>query len=519
MKRLFYMFLVVMLLTISLSSVYAEEEPISLPKIGTLSGLDGSIQSADFSHDDKYIVVGLSNGKIAVWNSKDGSIEVQWQATDAERGVEKVIYNDDSSRIISSDNSATIKVWDVATNKLLHTLDASNGGENKENIYDIAVNKDSSILYTANQNRNSVIFWSMSSGKNLKEITFENKPQSLVYNEVTDEIAVSIENEGLNIYDGSDGSYILAHANKNLNRNAKYTSDYKKLFIPSSYNSKSGQPFILDVDKGYEITTLDKNDYKRPTSNGYVDLKWDYFDISPNDRYTAVIDNGVCIIDNKTKEIFTELDIKTNGPLEFNNSGSRLLAGNTLVDTSLLPNVVLTGLEIEIESTDMNLDEVQNILLKELFSDGTFKYLELSLADFNSSNPKVATMLYGKLNSKEKGTSTITASYKGFTDKVIINVEKHKAFGKKVEVETDKEWTINFNMDVNLNTIGKDNIRITNKNGEIIPVIINTTGKMMKIKSINDYISGESYTIWIRNLESKSGIKLKENTKMDFKVK
>lgn len=522
MKKIFNMFLVLIILTITLNSAYANENLISLPEIGTLSGIDGTIQSVDFSHDDKYIVAGLSNGEVAIWDSKNMNLLMKLEAVNSERGVQKVIYNHNSSKIISSYDNATIKVWDVSTGKSLHTLDASKGTSNKGNIYDIAINSDSSILYSANENLNSIIFWDMNSGDILKEITLNNKPVSLSYNPNSNQIVVAIENEGLKIYDANSGSYISANSNKNLYTKAKYTSDYKKLFIPSSYNSKFGQPFIFDTDKNYESMTLEKNDYKRRVNNGYIDLNWYDFDISSNNRYTAITDHGVCIVDNNTKQVFADIDIKTNGPLKFNNDSSRLLAGNTLVDTSSLPNVVLKGIKIEIDSIDMNPDKIQNISIKELFSDGTSKNLPLESVDFVSSNPEVAEVLYRKLNSKKVGKSTITANYKGFTDKVEINVLNHKAFEKRLGIVKDKEWTIKFSMDINSDTISGENIYILDKNKEIVPVHYNSikaSENSVKIKPVNDLTSGESYTIWIKNLESKTGKKLKEFTKMDFQVK
>ena len=76
-------------------------------------------------------------------------------------------------------------------------------------------------------------------------------------------------------------------------------------------------------------------------------------------------------------------------------------------------------------------------------------------------------------------------------------------------------------MNVDAKTIKEKNIYVTDESGNILPMFYysekgqETNIKLMPVKS---YKSGETYTIWIKELESTSGVKLKQYTKMEFQI-
>ena len=515
MKRLFKVFLV-FILFLTFNSNVINADAITLPKVGTLLGAN-MIQSSNFSHDDKYIVTAHNNGEVAIWDATNTNIITKWKASEV--NVSKALYNNDSSKIISSDDSGIIKIWDVTSGRLISTIDSTNGASWKRYVRDIVLNKDSSILYSANYNDKSVRIWDVNSGKMLKEITFTSTPMYLDYNPIDNHIAIVTEDGSLNIRNGSDGSYVLTIPNKDLKGNVKYSSDYKTLF--ASCRSQK-QPILLNVENGYKQISLNKEDYRIKNGDNYSDIYWNNFDITYDDKYIIVSGDYSSInyiFDNNTKKLVVKCNGR--GPVKFNHNGNRVLYENILLDTSQLPDRQLSGIEINAKDSIMKIDEMQDIIVNELFSDGTKKQLELKDVEFKSDNPQVANILYGKLNSYKEGTATITASYRGFTSQIVIKVQNFKILEKQLNVPVDKVWDVKFNMNVDKNTIKEKNIYITDAAGNILPMFYysekgqETNIKLMPVKS---YKSGETYTIWIKELESTSGVKLKQYTKMEFQI-
>ena len=511
MKKLFKLLFVLTLLLIS--NVHTDANAVSLPKVGTLSQVNSFIESSAFSHDDKHIVTIHKKQEIATWNSSNATLIQKWSLTDGLELTTKVIYSHDSKKIITSDNGGNIKVWDPISGSLLNTLDSS-----KASVYDIVLNKDGSLLYSANHSRKSVSFWDMKTGEIIKEITFSSLPKALAYNPLTDQIAIRTTDGSLHIRSAIDGAYVITIDNNGLNSEMKYSSDYSRLFTTINDN----QPVLFDVKNNYEVIKLNPEDYREKNGEIYEDAYWYSFDITPNDKYTVTGSktNFNYLFDNDTKKLV--LKFKGNNPLKFNHSGNRLLASNILFDSSQLPDRKTIGIELSTGKSIINTNEVKDIVVNELFSDGIKKNLDLSSIQFKSDNNEVANVVDGKLKSYKDGTVTITASYKGFTSAVVIKVHNFKVLNKQLNVPLDKVWNVKFNMNVDKNTINDNNIYITDESGKLIPISYHSEkGQETKIKLIptNNYISGNNYTIWIKELQSETGVKLKQYTKMEFQIR
>lgn len=94
----------------------------------------------------------------------------------------------------------------------------------------------------------------------------------------------------------------------------------------------------------------------------------------------------------------------------------------------------------------------------------------------------------------------------------IIVHDAQEAFDEweeKFNVDPMKEWTINFSLPLDIQTISEQNVYVTASNGEILPVRYhvdkNHNSTKLLIAPVKEYSSGESYTLWIKDVEFETG--------------
>lgn len=90
----------------------------------------------------------------------------------------------------------------------------------------------------------------------------------------------------------------------------------------------------------------------------------------------------------------------------------------------------------------------------------------------------------------------------------------------KINVDTTKEWTVNFNMSLDASTVNADNIKIYNKSGTSIPVSVCLGQKDNTIvigPNVSGYVPGNTYSLILSDkVKAKSGVNLKKPVRMKF---
>ncbi|OCA88879.1 S-layer homology domain-containing protein [Pseudobacillus wudalianchiensis] len=394
-------------------------EFLDLPKIAELK-TDSSITTGVFSPDDKFIVTGDSSGYITVYNAATGAQVNKWEDKDAYE-ISKILFSPDGQRLvsISTGYSGNVKVWDVQTGLLLSTLTVEKGDYRK--FYDIALNKDGTVLYTADGEK-SVIYWDLLKGTKLLELTMPTLPTSLAYNAAEQHLAIGLKDGSINVRQAVSGEYI---STKSVGPDyfsdivkVKYSADNKVLYF-SLINDQ--QPYLFDVNNHYEMIPLEENDYSS---------QWKDFDFNLNHKYVAVGEqySPFKIFDTETKELVAKGNYGFyyySDDVEFSHNGKRLVVGGTVYDTAILFNE-LTSIQITPASLHMSVDDVQGFTVKGKYSNGTVKAIPSAEVQWSSENPDVATFIYGKFQALKPGTTTIKASYKGFTAKAVIQVNSQQ---------------------------------------------------------------------------------------------
>jgi hypothetical protein len=103
------------------------------------------------------------------------------------------------------------------------------------------------------------------------------------------------------------------------------------------------------------------------------------------------------------------------------------------------------------------------------------------------------------------------------------SVEDNKLISTQFNVALNKIWKVNFNKEVDLDTINYDNVKIydnfTDKAISISIIKDNSNYKSFQIKSSSNYTKGKSYRIEIMNIKTKENNKTMKPTRMDFYIK
>lgn len=99
---------------------------------------------------------------------------------------------------------------------------------------------------------------------------------------------------------------------------------------------------------------------------------------------------------------------------------------------------------------------------------------------------------------------------------------KYSVLESKKNVSINKDWKVEFNLDLDVNTIIERNVFITDTDGNIHPALylVDRDEGLSIIRLIpsREYIRGETYTLWIKDIKSKSGSNLAKWVLMDFTI-
>lgn len=185
----------------------------------------------------------------------------------------------------------------------------------------------------------------------------------------------------------------------------------------------------------------------------------------------------------------------------------------------------------------------QKVTLAEELYQGDRLWLDFSFSPYNSyiavTNPNIAdskgTLTIFDTNTKQivaaasvgSSSDTVVFSHdnkrviagKTIFDTSVLPNQKYKEFTKQLNVAPDKPWRVTFNFPVDPLTIKEKNIYITDEMGTKVSLVYYVEEKTVQLSPAKDYLSGKTYTLWIKDVKSKTGITLKQNTKMEFEIK
>lgn len=240
-------------------------------------------------------------------------------------------------------------------------------------------------------------------------------------------------------------------------------------------------------------------------------------------QYGRYIDN--ILVFNKLADSIN-IFYTSNSPIvvEGTNSYRTLdLTNNFVVGDQVEPPAnKLESLKIIPSKTEMTVGESQTMTLNGSYTDGTTKKINFSDANWSSTNSKVAAIRNGKLVALASGKTQLIAQYEGRSAAVNIRVNdgNFHEFPHKLNVQANKKWAVKFNAAVDLKTVLNDNIYVTDEQGNEVSVYHSPIdNETIQVIPDHNYKAGETYTIWVKDIESSKGKTLNQSTKMKFTIR
>ncbi|KAJ5390784.1 uncharacterized protein N7496_001852 [Penicillium cataractarum] len=131
---------------------------------------DFPIGSVAFSHDTKFVVSGIGDGSIRIWDIEE--------CTDARilRGhsasVNSVVFSHDGKLVVSGASDLTIKIWDFAAGILLRTLDG-----HSHPVLSVAFLNNTRLVVSGSSDH-SIRIWDIMKGTETRRLQLQEQPMS-----------------------------------------------------------------------------------------------------------------------------------------------------------------------------------------------------------------------------------------------------------------------------------------------------------------------------------------------------
>ena len=375
------------------------------------------------------------------------------------------------------------------------------------------------MLYSATDADNGVAIWNVNTGKRIQKFSLGQKPISLAYLAKTNQLAVAIDNGSVSVRDASNGRYL--HEITNFTG----TINVKKI----DYNRKNQLLFGMNGDDSLYVRTELKLDEETVTKLKLEDsqktLEWSDFSLGQNGRFVA----GAFYQSSSTHDFINIIDIYTGKVvakastqahlLLFNNSGSRLLAGTVLYDTSKLPENIQVGITAQAEKTLVKVGERLDLSVFKVFNDKTKMPLDSENYTIVSSNPAVMGLSFGKMEAKAEGKTTLTITSGSYKTTMDVVVNNYKENPEQVDIAPNKVWTITFNDNVSTSSLTNNTMYVLNEKGEKVAVTYSVDKMKVKVQPVKNYTSGETYTLWVKDVKSTTGKTIEKYETLKFTIK
>jgi WD40 repeat protein len=405
------------IISISPSTVLAAEQikKTNIPMYASLSA-GNDVKCIAFSPNGKLLASSNgSNGNfsldysIKLWDVNSGKFIRKFEGHQYD--VNEVVFSSDGKLLASAGSDGTIRIWDVDTGSLIHTI-------NQTDASSIAFNSDGTTLVSNSINTSTptVYLWDIATGMNVTKLSFNSPVKDIACNSKNGDIAIFFNNGDVHIRD-KNGDFIKSYSklgDDNYHSNIQYSEDGKYLAVSNRYNEK---PILLEVYNNYTKRTIGENQFSNIgtgnwekvmfSKNGQVLIAISYFNL-----YFYNVSTGKLLgvenqyrFENCWNDTAITQDSKRIATASYD--GGIILLDSSQVELKSIIN-------IKIENTKLNLKPNDKKTLKVIanYDDGSQKQLDNKTIEWTTSNFNTCIVQNGTVIARNKGTAQITAVLK-----------------------------------------------------------------------------------------------------------
>ncbi|HLG17186.1 MAG TPA: WD40 repeat domain-containing protein [Blastocatellia bacterium] len=208
------------------------------------------LRGVAFSADAKRIAATSDTGKLRVWDASSGREQF---VTDLDNPGAGLAFSPDGRRLaVAMEYQPIVKVWDLASGKLLHTLSGHHA-----RVLRVAFSPDGARLATGSYD-NTAKVWDLASGRELWSV----RPKAFAVFGVAfspDGSRLATVGNGGEVWDTSSQRSVLTFKTSGLGTNIAFSSDGKRLTIASNETE------VVDAVSGKQLIKVSGGE---PVSSG-----------------------------------------------------------------------------------------------------------------------------------------------------------------------------------------------------------------------------------------------------------
>lgn len=326
-------------------------------------------------------------------------------------------------------------------------------------------------------------------------------------------------------YAVSKGSIVVASAGNDGNGEYKFPASYDGVISVGSIDSKLQVSDFSQHNNKVDVTAPGEDIYS--TADWYYQIDYSDYAFVDGTSFSAPYVSGIAALMSAVKPSITAeefMDILKVTSTDLGYPGYDNYYGYGLINAEKMLRKVA---KIQVQSVSLNKNSMS---LKVGDSEKITSMISPSnatnqIVTWKSNNPLVATVKNGLVTAIAEGETVITVTTEDGNHTAICKVIVGKSINweswePKYDIASNKVWTIEFNKVLDISLIKENNIYVTDNKNQIVQTLCNTSqDKFIYIAPINEYQSGYTYTLWIRDLKANDGSLLNKNIKMEFTIK
>jgi WD40 repeat protein len=217
------------------------------PKLVLPVGHTAKVNSAAFSPDAKLIVTTSDDNTAKVWDVASGKL--LYSLDEHQNPVFSAAFSPDGKRIVTVSFDKTAKVWDILSGKLLYSLE-----EHPRDIHSANFSPDGKKLVTASWKTAKV--WNAKNGKFLFSLEGHSKSLgSAIFSPDGNKIVTASDDKTVKIWDAVRGKLLLSLVgHTRFVNSAVFSPDGKRIVSVSKYEGCK----VWDAENGKLFFSLDK---------------------------------------------------------------------------------------------------------------------------------------------------------------------------------------------------------------------------------------------------------------------